>query len=591
MIPISCGSIAPTEPRGDKKEAGLRPSSSRFVLPFAYLPVPATGSGSAWRYRSAEDQWDRRRRTYPTRETAKVLFDRAGWFQLTGPRNPVLPAFQVQRHGWGPGGSFLARIEAVRLVLFEWKHECQRASERRREAGPSGTRDEDPRADLLATGFLILDVSFDSGGGPVHLDDLLAFNELFRYVQQPYKEHDAEKGYRTVLADLPVDPQQPDRRLRDGTEDEGYHLRWSRLLAFEIEDAAGKRWHLFPTEGENDWNAHARRWLTRGDLEQPSGWAVYADNRAYVSTAAMVEGGLGALEEAFPVEGEPEASRFGHWIRLLNVDPPDRTAAASHGTTPYERRWAENRTYQRWESAGTVYGFTYHSSALLGPATAFLALDAHWRSIYFDQTLLLLYLRVTSFRFSRSLSDASSESRGKADVESWRRRFSELRRTFAVFTNLYEFPLVSNQQQGLELYDLARKTMDVNALFREVREEILGTHEFFESVASQQANEWVARLTVAAMILGTGALVTGFFGMNVFIEEVEALDPLGSILIFGALWFSAGVVLGLVLMRLLLRHPSYLLGPKLSRELFPGQPRKPGWRVLWRKLLLSGGER
>ena len=52
-------------------------------------------------------------------------------------------------------------------------------------------------------------------------------------------------------------------------------------------------------------------------------------------------------------------------------------------------------------------------------------------------------------------------------LKQWRQAFQSLRRDFAMFTNLYEFPLLSNQQQGVEMYEKARENMDVGQLLRD----------------------------------------------------------------------------------------------------------------------------
>lgn len=596
MITIACGRLALSE----RKEKPVPVSSSRFVLPFAYLPVAVDESESRpeIEYRPADDPGQASRRTYPTLDTAHVLFRRAGWFELETARRELFPRFEVQRRKWGSGGSFGACIESVKLVLFEWRHERERAlaspgAERRGGAG-----------DLLATGFLLVDVSFEETDGPVYLDDLLAFNEHFRYFKRPFSAHETERKYAEVLADLPVDPEDPEKRLRGCVDGDAnshcYQGRWATLLAFTLRDETGERWHLFPKaarpagepEGacaeedpRGDWQASALAWLAEGELGNGGGWSIYADTRAFVSTAAMVHGGLHALDRQ-RAGAAISAARCGHWIRLLNVDNPASTYRGSRKSTAFERRWAAERTYTRWEEHGTVYGFTYHSAAVLGPAGFWLGIDRHWRGIYFDQTLLLLYLRVTTFRFSRELSRISGDSRTLGDeptaeeTERWRREFQRLRTDFALFTNLYEFPLVSNQQQGVELYALAREHMDVSELFAEVRQEVHGTHQLFDALAAreanvqaQRANDEMERLTRIAGLLGLGALVTGFLGMNILIDPIEEIYPFGSVFLWSLGILLVVTLLGLLVKRWIERYPEHF--PELKSLAKPPEGDEP----------------
>lgn len=497
MIPIQAG-------EGPESAA----SFSRFVLPFAYSPSRLRGrAASGWRYVPCPvDDRVRVRRKYLTVETAHVLFERARWFELRGPvqeEEKFLAPFRVTRRKWGQGGTtFLARLRPPRLALFEWSHSVRYG-------------DGSDEGDLLASGFLIVDVTFPSGEEPSRFDfeDLLAFNELFRYWQAPFPEHDEERGFSTVLKDAPVEPCRPGTRLGCTPCEERYLRRWEALLELPVEDG-GRRWRLIPPR----WWTQARQWIEGSTDSGTAGWAIYADHRCFTWTAAMVEGGLEGLHRAAAPspEGKPASCEtYGHWAKLLNFDLPGSTGAATHACTEFERERTSEATYRRWEEVGTLYGFVYHGGAMLGAPVPWLPIARHWADIYFDQTLLLLYLRVTLFRFSGQLSRISGESRsdgGGRRSDDWRRRFQGLRRAFALFVNLYEFPLISNQQQGIEMYTLARTQMDVADLFDEVREEVHSTHAFFESEATSRLNRVVTLLAVVAA-------VTGFFGMNVLIDK------------------------------------------------------------------------
>jgi len=194
----------------------------------------------------------------------------------------------------------------------------------------------------------------------------------------------------------------------------------------------------------------------------------------------------------------------------LNVDYPKSTPTETHkGITKFEQQRVEERTYHRWEEDGTFYGFNYHCGAMLGPPLNEPdgpPLWKHFGDMYFDQILLLLYLRVGSFRFSRRLSRISAEAQDSMTLgnsntdngfEKWRDDFQRLRWSFALFTNLYEFPLLSNQQQSIEMYELARKHMDVEEFFRKIQEEIRGMN----ILTSQSSPPWAGDNSLQLVLL------------------------------------------------------------------------------------------
>jgi predicted transcriptional regulator with HTH domain len=141
--------------------------------------------------------------------------------------------------------------------------------------------------------------------------------------------------------------------------------------------------------------------------------------------------------------------------------------------------------------------------------------------MYFDQILLLLYLRAVLFRFSAYLSEISRTARdtpGGAKGE-WAKAFQDLRWRFMLFTNLYQFPLLSNQQQGIEMYTLARECMEVDDLFKEVQEEIHSSHDYLSQQQNQVQTQRATLLTEIAAIVSAIALTIALFSMDWFIDS------------------------------------------------------------------------
>ncbi len=507
-------------------------TSTRFVLPFAYEPEPWEAGddrpgGLYYELQNFKDKGSWRwREDYFTPETADVLYRHARWAKLGG--SASLGTFTVP----GLNGPLTVAVAPAQLVLFEWPDRGSREDDR------TGT-------EVLQIGLLILELFFPDTEHPPWLSDLLLINERFRYWGQPWDTHfedSREIGYRRFLGGCPVNFLDPSDRIEGAAPPHAYFRRWAALLDLPVRDN-GQSWRLFPRE----WAKRASRWVDNDrDREatepHPAGWIAYADTRTFVWTCAVAKDGGNALRYRY---GRPQpdasASSLPPWIQLLNVDAPRVTASG------FEQEWTRSRTYVRWEEEGPFYGFAYHAAAMLGPPWTDPPLWRIFGSMYFDQTLLLLYLRVTTFRFSHELSRISSSAlREGGDLVRFSEEFRGLRRLFALFTNLYEFPLLSQQQQAIEMYGLARKHMDVHELFEEIQEEIKSSHEFVDvrlqgiqaDAAARQAEEaarqarQATRLTLAANRLGViaafgagGALVTGFLGMSVLDPKAACALP------------------------------------------------------------------
>lgn len=500
------------------------PSFSRFVLPFAYWPEHAPGPAGAPCYHPAERPNERLRQRYLTPETSHVLFERALWLELRdaphthGQRRHRLPRDPESEQA----DTIEVRVAPARLLLFEWP-DSERVS--------AASDDRVPAPDLLHTGFLIRDVDFVAceGRAPT-LARQTQFNELFRWWQRPWEGY-GKDGWLDFMGHAATDD-----------EPALYLEPWAELLDHPLVDRQGQSWRLFPAA----WAERARHRVPclgaacPDERCQPTAheadWAIYPDTRAWVWTCATVARGGHAMAPDLQLDALPR-----EWVRFLNVDTQTRGDASD-----FEVRWAKEHTYDRWLHAGTLYGFCSHAGALLANADPGLPLHRHFAELYFDQTLLLLYLRATTLRVSRTLSAISSRARdaGSARSPDFQEEFQRLREAFALFTNLYRFPLISHQQQGIELYLLARRSFDVEELFAEVQSEVHTTDEFLSGVTQVVHAATATRLTVVATVaLGLG------LGLDFLqVEPVSTLRDVAkwcAVLLAGGTFFLA--LVGLVM--------------------------------------------
>lgn len=489
-------------------------SFTRFVLPFAYKLEKLEGTSPEHYYQPItlsepdSEKMDIWRRRYFTDETEEVLFSRAKWFRSETPSKDVdLPCNDnVKRK---------AVICPPMLVLFEFPDD------------PSKSVDF---SEILHTGMLIQEVCFHKDTEAT-FEDLLKLNELFRYWQKPYDGHDGQKmnvntgkieleptDYTRLVGQV-LEPPINEFKSPDSPID-FYFDRWASLLKQPVR-IGDKYWKVVTEKNMDDARQKATgRYLSSSDWQGDPGWLIHADNRAFVWSCTLLENGGSSLREDENRQSEPlKACDYWRWIRLLNVDSPGWGEASE-----FERKWAEERTYTRWEHMGTFYGYSYHSGVMLAPPTTNPELWKNFGAMYFDQMLLLLYLRTTLFKFSVALNKISSEAikSHDNDQENWGESFQKLRWSFSLFANLYQFPLLSNQQQGLEMYSLQRKQMEVDDLFREMKEEIHSSYEFLMVKQDREQTEQGARLNVVATLGVVGALAFGFLGINILVGENKA---------------------------------------------------------------------
>ncbi len=458
---------------------GKPASSTRFVFPFSYtleLSQVEKGELVFIENRGDDEIWQARKR-YFTHETSEILFSNTKWFQIEpktwesstwrkGDPVYLYPTFSPDQAEKKERKVQISMLPP-QLVLFEYQEKKK------------GEADQDGR---LQSGFLLLDIFFpEVKGVDVYLEDMLLLNELFRYFQRPFPGH--EITFNKVLRDVPVNYEGERKTVSKNLNNlKAYQDRWLNLLEVPIK-----------ISGESRLRTIARSKTT--DL-------VYKDERCYVWSSAMLEEGGCSLQKQFRKEDvNIRAHRYGHWVKFLNIDMPEALAEKNHLSTEFERQWAKDRTYHRWEGLGSWYGFSYHSGVMLAPAPQ--AGDPpfwqHFRRMYFDMALLLFYLRVTLFRFSREIFELQK----KQDADMLH-DYSVLRKDFLNFSIRYQFPLLSNQQQAIEMYEIVRRHFNIDELYKEIEKEIEAMYNFVEMEnarnLSKKAN-WIAKLGIPFAII------------------------------------------------------------------------------------------
>jgi hypothetical protein len=98
----------------------------------------------------------------------------------------------------------------------------------------------------------------------------------------------------------------------------------------------------------------------------------------------------------------------------------------------------------------------------------------------------------------------------------FRRDIRNTHENFLRFAHRYWFQNISHQAQVHELFDMTRRHLALDELYRETREELQDMGSFLDVEAMRKQNETVVRLTVVTTFGLVGTVTTGFIGMNLF---------------------------------------------------------------------------
>lgn len=155
----------------------------------------------------------------------------------------------------------------------------------------------------------------------------------------------------------------------------------------------------------------------------------------------------------------------------------------------------------------------------------------------------------------------------------FRRDIRNTHENFLRFAHRYWFQNVSHQAQVRELFSMTRGHLQLDDLYREVREELQDMGNFLEAEATRKQNETVVRLTVVTTFGLVGTVTTGFIGMNLFDWTQEST------------WWRIAAFVSVFIPTAMLTLYTVMKSRRLSDFLDALSDETVSWRRRWRALM------
>ncbi len=200
------------------------------------------------------------------------------------------------------------------------------------------------------------------------------------------------------------------------------------------------------------------------------------------------------------------------WHRFVFVDGGSTTCQ----NRTMLSRLIEQSTYPRWSDYGTLYGVTRYSFMLLTKNDWFAQniLNLHIRTMYYQMATLLLAYRAMILYFSDRVTATLKSADGA----------QELQKDYLEFTNRIYFKELTAQEQGIELFDLAREQMRLDQYLRELDHDINELNSFKQMELDREINEQGHKLNTLAALFLPATVVSGLMGMNVLPKWLTECD-------------------------------------------------------------------
>ena len=201
------------------------------------------------------------------------------------------------------------------------------------------------------------------------------------------------------------------------------------------------------------------------------------------------------------------------WAGFCNVDRPNEgiTDKEKYLSSP-QREWARASTFARWAHDGTYHGFAYHGGVTLMRPGAASNFRRAWRHQHLAQVLVQLYVRTVGHAVNLELTRKSCTLWDTADhpsVGAYDESMLVLRQTLAHVADVYGYPLLSHDQQAVELYAMTQRAFQIREVFDAIERQVhvtddlvVGRHNMLLSRSSLSLNI-TAAVGLALSLAGT----------------------------------------------------------------------------------------
>jgi len=180
-----------------------------------------------------------------------------------------------------------------------------------------------------------------------------------------------------------------------------------------------------------------------------------------------------------------------------------------------QRKLIKKATYTRWRDYGTLYGISKYSFVCLANSDFPFP---HMKTLYFDMFTLLLMVRATLLKFSDEVSEIAKNLNNKNTIDN----VAKLYERYIQFVNGYYFREITAKDQGLELYEMALETLNIQRDIKDLDSEIEELFRYVEmkqrkeaEIEAEKTNKKLNDINLYGGILLFASFLTGFFGMNV----------------------------------------------------------------------------
>jgi hypothetical protein len=231
---------------------------------------------------------------------------------------------------------------------------------------------------------------------------------------------------------------------------------------------------------------------------------------------------------------DQETETYGYvenddWFKLVFVDKKYPYCAS----IPMKKKLLAEHTYDRWIGMkwSSLFGVTRYSFILLNDNPGTFVKD-HIKTMYFRMVKLALAQQASILRFSGEAARIADMK----ETENTTEKVSELQKKYLQFINKIYFREITAFDQGIDLYEKILQVMKIERDVKELDQEIEELRHYASLQEEKRHNRQLRLLTALGSLFLIPGFIIGFFGMNLFSNQLEVNAP-------GKLWVVLGSIL------------------------------------------------
>jgi hypothetical protein len=177
----------------------------------------------------------------------------------------------------------------------------------------------------------------------------------------------------------------------------------------------------------------------------------------------------------------------------------------------YDYKFTQNLMKQdmitRWKGLSTYSGYTIYSNVHFGSSWFFNNVIApqHVPYIYGHMLVVGLFYQASLRYFAKKVSIATKKLTTQNYEES-QKEFRKLREEFIIFTNDYWFRDITDQIQGIEIFEKQTKSLRLNEEYALIKDEMERADEYIDALRKEHTDQTTKRISIIAGILGFAGL-------------------------------------------------------------------------------------